>query len=182
MIVASIDVETSGLDPATSDLLSVGLVIFNTNTTFLAPIITQEWLVDHDHIKGHPIALKINANLIQRISNNEGTGIQTISRELYCYLEQRNCRLTFAGKNFSSFDNEFLKRHMPQWSDIRMLGGHRTLDPGSMFAIASDVVPPDLKTCCERAGVIYNSVYAHSALYDANLVAQCIFAFLKGFK
>jgi len=178
MFVMSIDVETTGLDPVTSDLLSVGCVIFNSTNPEYKELFSHEWCVYHTHLKGHPRALTMNHELVSKADDTlTRFPIDVISQDLLNIFATYPNRITFAGKNFLSFDELFLKAYLPDWEAIRKYSGRRVLDPGSMFARPFDDAPPILEECCARAGVEYEAAKAHDALYDARLVARCIHSF-----
>jgi hypothetical protein len=48
----------------------------------------------------------------------------------------------------------------------------RVLDPCSMYVRASDLIPPNLQECCNRAGII--KTVSHTAIDDARLVVELI--------
>lgn len=174
----SIDVETTGLDPATSDLLSVGCVIFNSQNPEYKELYTREWFVYHTHLRGHPRAFVMNAELVSKADDTlSRLPIDIISHEILEMVQTYPRRVTFAGKNFLNFDELFLTKYLPDWAAIRKYSGRRVLDPGSMFAKPTDDVPPDLRNCCVRAGIVYEDSKAHDAIYDARLVAKCIHSF-----
>ena len=83
--------------------------------------------------------------------------------------------LTPAGKNFASFDRQFLKR-LPDFEGMVRLH-HRTLDPAMLFWQPGDEKLPDSKTCYERAGM--NGKVAHTALEDAMAVVWLLRAGIK---
>jgi len=78
--------------------------------------------------------------------------------------------LTPAGKNFASFDRQFLKR-LPRFEQVVKLH-HRTLDPAVLFWEANDEKLPDSKTCYERAGL--DNKVAHTAVEDALAVVRLV--------
>jgi hypothetical protein len=78
--------------------------------------------------------------------------------------------LTPAGKNFASFDRQFLKR-LPRFEQVVKLS-HRTLDPAVLFWQVADEKLPDSKTCYERAGL--DNKVAHTAVEDALAVVRLI--------
>jgi len=79
-------------------------------------------------------------------------------------------KLTCAGKNFGSFDLQFLKRAPGFTNRIRM--EHRTFDPGSMYFRLGDDRIPGTEECCQRANLVTPVV--HQALADAQTVIQLI--------
>lgn len=76
MKYVSIDIETTGLNPETHQILSVGAVIEDTNNKkpyYRAPKFYA--VIPRYCIVGHPMALHMNAELIGDIANyNEGRG------------------------------------------------------------------------------------------------------------
>ena len=68
-----------------------------------------------------------------------------------------------AGKNFASFDMQFLNR-IPQFTKFINFR-HRVLDPALLFWIAGDEKLPDSKLCYERSG--HEAEVAHTAVQDA---------------
>lgn len=69
MIYVSIDVETTGKVPETADLLSVGAIIEDTNNILPWERIPKFYaVIERTHIKGHPFAIAMNAELIAQIS------------------------------------------------------------------------------------------------------------------
>lgn len=176
MIVASIDVETTGLDPEKAELLSVGCVIFDTAYPEYAPDVEVEFFVRHDYLIGHPTALVMNIELIKHCQDTDRLILKEIGDKLLSIFS-RHLRVVFAGKNFASFDRLFLEANIHTWPKIQAHGGHRTLDPGSMYMLRGDPSPPNLRDCCVRAGVKFDPDLAHTALYDAQCVARCIYNF-----
>lgn len=167
----SIDLETTGLNPKADQVLELGAVFVDTEKGTFVPF---RRLIKHDRITGHPFAINMNQELIAEISKGGGIPFQQAMEQFeeWIYKIYGANKFTAAGKNFAGFDNLFLK-----WDECRPAS--RVLDPGSMYVRADDIAPPDLKTCCERAGVQYDLIEAHYALYDAKLVAQCVVNFLK---
>jgi hypothetical protein len=76
-----------------------------------------------------------------------------------------------AGKNFASFDMQFLNR-LPYF-DLHVKFRHRVIDPAILFwNPAEDERLPDSKTCYERAG--YDNTVAHTAVEDAKAVVWLV--------
>ena len=75
MIYVSIDIETTGKDPETCDLLSVGAVIEDTKKMLPWEEVPKFYaIVPREHIKGHPVALEMNKELIGLIAYWLGAG------------------------------------------------------------------------------------------------------------
>jgi hypothetical protein len=76
-----------------------------------------------------------------------------------------------AGKNFASFDMQFLNR-LPYFP-LHVKFRHRVIDPAILFwNPAEDERLPDSKTCYERAG--YDNTVAHTAVEDAKAVVWLV--------
>lgn len=86
----------------------------------------------------------------------------------------KEVKIVVGGKNFATFDAEFFKRI--ESHGVRF--HRRMLDPAQFFADPLDQLLPDLKLCCERAGIPFNPGNHHSAMYDAQLVVDLL---RKGF-
>lgn len=71
-------------------------------------------------------------------------------------------KVTAAGKNFGSFDLQFLLHQSVEFSSSFR---HRSLDPTPYYIKPEDVVPPELKECKLRAGL--DGEVAHRGLDDA---------------
>lgn len=82
-----------------------------------------------------------------------------------------NLTFTVAGKNYFSFDHNFITS-LPGWfGDIRVR--HRAIDPGMLYWWPPDGQIPDMQTCLMRAGIESPTV-AHRALDDARDVVRLV--------
>lgn len=180
MIVCSIDLETTGLDPETCDIVEIGAVVAD----FSKPLDPVEDLPTfHAYITppkggtytGTPYALSMHSEIFRRIANREeGYTYLAPSRLGYVFrkflveagFEEENDHVTItaAGKNFGSFDLQFLKR-VPDFTKHVQIR-HKILDPGSILCdpIEDDVIP-SLDECLERMGFSHN--VTHCAVDDA---------------
>jgi oligoribonuclease len=71
---------------------------------------------------------------------------------------------TAAGKNFASFDQQFLVK-LPRWKQVFAIRS-RVLDPGILFIDwQNDESVPSLDVCKQRAGI--DGVVTHNAVEDA---------------
>ncbi len=176
MPYVSIDIETTGLNPDTCQILEIGAV-WDDWTRPLNQLPTYRRLVLHDEYRGNAFALALNAELLKQLSGERQP----------CFLEEdqvaddlaewlKSCgwdgqsSLTPAGKNFASFDRQFLKR-LPRFEKVVRLH-HRTLDPAILYWRFDDDKLPDSKTCYERAGM--DGKIAHTAVEDALAVVRLV--------
>lgn len=182
----SIDIETTGLDPETCQIIEIGAVIDD----WLEPLCNPPMFhcyVKQDMYRGEPYALSMHATIFRRIATQEkgfGYGYPgEVAKQLGTWMREngayqpdtdnptREARAVVAGKNFASFDDKFL-RQLPHF-DEHVKYHHRILDPAMLFwDPLTDTKPPGMKTCMKRAGL--EGEVAHTALEDAIIVAKLI--------
>lgn len=68
MRITSIDIETTGLNPSTSQVLQIGAVIFDTTDKEFTPLATYNKVVYHREIHGEPFAIQMNSEIIKKIA------------------------------------------------------------------------------------------------------------------
>jgi oligoribonuclease (3'-5' exoribonuclease) len=195
----SIDIETTGLNPLTCDVLEIGAFLEDTENPAgrenLPAFHTYLW---RDVYRGEPYALAMNAHIFQKMlelrktenvdNGNYETRTLVKPEEVWMKLNawiyaQRAMwtdpkafinnppTLVVAGKNVSGFDLPFLKQ-LPAPSLMPKFH-HRVIDPGMMyFDPRNDNVPPDLKECKKRAKLPEH--VSHEALDDAWDVIQLV--------
>ena len=195
----SIDIETTGLDPEYCQVIEVGAIIddLSKNEDMYRLPMFQTYIM-HDKIVGEPYALSMHSAIFKRMSKAKDMVLMTPSYDpidkcvwmdndgySYVYkdnfwiyflhwLQQNdmiNDRINVAGKNFGSFDKQFLNK-LPNWGSIGSRLRHRFLDPGMLYLQNGDVCIPDTKTCMERAGIPGD--VEHTALGDAEVVIKLI--------
>ncbi len=170
MLYVSIDLETTGLNPETCQVIEFAAVLADTSSpgrpVELLP--SYSTYVTHPIYQGEPYALGMHAEAWTRIAKKTPgwsyLPVGLLMKDFHCWLLDQGITspITPAGKNFGSFDLNFLRK-FPGMED---LFGHRVLDPGSMyFDPAVDQKIPDLRTCLRRAGI--DKPIAHTALEDA---------------
>ncbi|MFY9141499.1 exonuclease domain-containing protein [Sulfuricurvum sp.] len=183
----SIDIETTGLDPQKNQILEFGAIAIDTSKhepyidSFRAVFIHQE-------LTGNPIALTMNAGLINEINTvlkdkdtlyilqssasdtvyvRNSQGFQEYFDE---WLQSINFteRLTLAGKNLASFDLKFIEA-----AGIKIKYRHRMIDPAILYVDwEKDETLPDLQQCLDRAGIVKS--VEHTSLGDAGDVAELV--------
>ena len=194
MKFVSIDIETSGLDPDTYQVLEFAAVLVDTDLPFSRSVLpTFSAIVVHQDIEGQPAALAMNAELIKKIADAlmpDGNIKPTCALPDYCEPEELASQFrrwlqingvskpTYAGKNVAGFDLPFL-RNLPDWKRL-IEGHHRVLDPGSMYAEPKHEYVPGLREIMESIPKSYlhdrgfYGLTPHTALDDALMVAIAI--------
>lgn len=162
----SIDIETTGLNPDTDQILEVAAVI-DDRSRRVKDCPTFQAVIRHDRLSGDPRALEMNADLISAIAGGIGMHKLDLGPELRFFLEDYSDgeKYTAMGKNFGSFDWQFLKR-MDRFP-VDMFS-HRFLEVGSLYAQSSGIQSlTDLSESIAEEFEIEGE--AHQAEYDAKV-------------
>jgi len=180
----SIDIETTGLNPDTCQLLSLGAIIEDTeNKLSYEDCPKFHGVIAHKFIQGEPFALNMNTGLINIISQyhtcktQEERDALALMNDIQFYDEgsilpaldsfakqhgfTSEAKLV-AGANFA-FDRSFLSK-FPGYRYLNI--ARRPLEP-SHYTIdwKNDKIMPSLFQCKERLGL--EGGIAHDALADA---------------
>jgi len=176
MPYVSIDIETTGLDPETCQVLEIGAV-WDDWTKPIAELSVYRRLVVHEEYRGNAYALALNSNLLKHLSGQREPWFlepAQVADDFAAWLKgcgwDGTASLTPAGKNFASFDRQFLRR-LPRFEQVVKLS-HRSIDPAILFWRTADDKLPDSKTCYERAGL--DNKVAHAAVEDALAVVRLV--------
>lgn len=189
MKYVSIDLETTGLDAETCQILSIGAVIEDTNKRLEFNKIPKfHCTILHRNIKGEPFALNMNREIIKDISDyisgneekrealSKEKGIfvteNLVVNHFVSFLEQNGfyfdnqspIKINVAGKNFATFDKLFLDK-LHNWKHAVRVN-QRVIDPSIMFTDwKNDEGLPNTNTCLIRAGI--DKETSHTAIEDA---------------
>lgn len=175
MIVYSIDIETTGLDPERHQVLEIGVARGDIYTS--DPLDTWHCYVNHDELYMNSYALNMNRDLLQQIHKLKQTNSKELLRPRHVFPlfnnwltqmgEQQDSKLIVCGRNFNGFDRQFLKQ-------LGFIGlfRHRVLDPTILYMRRGDEYPPSLEETAKRAGLL--PVKSHRALPDAIQSIGCV--------
>lgn len=175
----SIDLETTGLNWETCQILSFGAVIEDrSKETPIEDLPKFHKIINRDFIKGEPYALSLNKDIIETIKLGKSKDLiyeQDLADYFLSFLLQNgyegiqntswgsvSVKINVAGKNFNGFDKRFLEK-VPDFLNIIRIG-HRVLDPAPLYLEKDDVDLPNLQTCLDRAGI--KTEVTHNALQD----------------
>lgn len=180
MRYVSIDLETTGLDPAHDQILQLAMVYEDTELTKAVPVEelpTFVCYVHHDRLTGSGRALAMNGWLIDEIYGGKtkarhqvlGPGGMATEAEIWLRKQLRadERRLTAAGKNVAGFDMLFLP------PDLRQLFTHRCIDVGSVMIDWTESLPLSLQHLIKRH-LDPMKDQSHDALDDARDVIRLL--------
>lgn len=190
MRLLSIDIETTGLDPAYCSTLEVGAVLFDPDPDLQSETPEQrrwqtfERLISHKRIQGEPYALQMNQKILAELAGVERTHIPIVAASnvgpgladwLAFHGVTKDNKVTIVGKNYDAFDRQFLNR-LPGWKAfVEPYVERRTLDVGSLYFSPSDGKVESLDKCLEVVGC--RDLVTHRALDDALAVATSVSRF-----
>ena len=176
----SIDIETTGLDPVTCQIVEVGAIFDDLNNIKpLDQLSTFHRFIKYNMYAGQPYALSMHPATFLKIAKHEEGDKDFIypsalGKELAEWIAQYDSEyktgINAAGKNFASFDRVFLEAlpHFKEHVHFR----HRSIDPAILFYQREDEKLPGTETCCDRAGIPRD--VAHTAIADCLQVIQLV--------
>lgn len=177
MLILSTDIETTGLDVETCQILEVGAVLQSEYNQPIEEMPKFHTYVVHPVMHGDPYALFMNSEILRRIAKREEPYLYSspdeVAPRMAEWLKQNNPenkKITPAGKNVAGFDLPFLRK-LPKFKELIKLY-HRTFDPAILYLRFEDEEIPSLATCIERAKI--SGEVTHTALEDALLVIKLI--------
>lgn len=174
----SVDLETTGLDHNYCQILEVGAVIEDWEHGIVEGLPQFHAYVIHDRIVGEAYALSMHGVILRRIAKQEAPFKYLrpgeVLRELGTFAEKNGLdrmHLNGAGKNFGSFDLNFLKL-LPGYGTVINFK-HRSIDAGNLYwNPAIDKCLPNTEECLKRAGI--QKEVAHNAVEDSQDVVRLI--------
>jgi hypothetical protein len=183
MKYCAINIEATGLDPNTCNIIEFAAVVddFSEHKLIESLPVYQTYIV-YDTYTGDPYALAMHVEIFKKLSTwKKDTEIKVcrpddLFRNLHTFLI--NCgyksidgkiKINVAGKNFSSFDKKFLDKLENNCIEFH----HRSLDPSILyFDPLIDETLPSTEVCLKRAGM--DSFIAHTALADAKAIIELL--------
>jgi len=185
MRYVSIDLETTGLNPETSDIIEFGAVIDDLeNPKPIKELAKFHTYVSHEVYVGSAYAFWLNSVILEKLAHPDPkvymyTKEQDLAELFRNFLQAEKfqsekdsrIKITAAGKNFASFDLKFLTDKNVGFQRFINFH-HRCFDPGSMYFQIGDKEIPATGECKKRAGL--SEVVAHNSIDDALDVIRLI--------
>lgn len=166
MKVFALDVETTGLDVATDQVLEVAVVVDDLQVGVparpFAELPTFRGAIYRTRVTGSPAALAMNAALLERISKRPAATQDTLpvypselslaaNLDWFLTSHRSDQPITVVGFNVWKLDIPILRKMMAKTGSF--LGEHhRAIEVGSLYARPEDQRVPSSQECCSRAG------------------------------
>lgn len=183
MQFVAIDIETTGLDPHKHGVVEFAAIYADLAgsfepKTFHRYIIPINYVWDFYCLKMHSVLIQEIDKLAMAKDPSVVGSLDTVGHQFKRWLHH-DCgiklkegqpltqhydtmeKVTAAGKNFGSFDLQFL---LHQSTEFASTFRHRSLDPVMLYTAPEDKIPLDLSGCKLRAGL--QPRVAHRALQD----------------
>jgi oligoribonuclease len=180
MKYVSIDIETTGLDPETCQIVELAAVIEDTKDQIeieKLPCFHCYVLPEKGNLyTGQPYALFMHSEIFRKIERREHPHLYFYPGEIvknfkkFCDDNKLKFPINVAGKNFGCFDHQFLLRQAHGWKDLKVR--HRFIDPATLYFEKDDEAIPGTELCLKRAG--FDPKTAHTAKEDAIAVIQLL--------
>ena len=186
MKYVSIDIETTGLDPDMHDIIEFGAIFDDLDDD------NPEYKTFHCYFNpqqaggnfvGSPYALSMHADKFLKIASRGPDDMVINPWDLgntfmhwiinvcgYKHEANNKAKIIAAGKNFGSFDLQFLKlkTNLLQFIDIH----YRMIDPCILYYQPGDTMLPSMDECLKRAGI--EKKVTHNAVDDAMDIVRLI--------
>lgn len=183
MKYVSVDLETTGLDPTSCQVLMVAMIVENTARPGVAveDLPTFACYVRHPFYRGESIALAMNGKILEKLGSRDvfvshkdlRTPVEIVDGDCWQRSAERFLDEHFpavpviaAGKNVAGFDLRFFD------AALRSRFHHRTIDPGSLFVNWEEAAPPSLVSLKRRFEI--DTPSAHDAVGDARDVIRVL--------
>jgi DNA polymerase III epsilon subunit-like protein len=198
-----IDIETTGLDQSFCQILQLSAIYEDPSLQLSFEDIPKfNRYIKHDDYHGQDYALWLNSEILLRLSKykNKWTKEEKEKSEIVTSYQRlfedfdgwvrtvlgkqvpilgsnpEIIHINCAGKNFASFDLQFIKialnqLHTPWENGYPIRFRHKILDPAILYVNDEDETLPGLEKCLERAGIKRElqkdgSIITHDALMD----------------
>lgn len=186
--LVSVDIETTGLDPEDSDILEVAAIVFHLDPGNVG-VESFHCFLKHDVIRWNEDTFNFHMKngyfdyaKSEKLKSVPRMDTESFERALVSFLavndvydvsKPRGGSATAVGKNFGSFDLQFLNKLNYGSLKKRRLFKHRALDIGNLLwnPISDGTTLPSSEQCAERMGLSGAGI-THRAMDDADMMVQ----------
>ncbi len=172
MRYVSLDLETGGLSRENTQILEVAAILKDSEKVEQYHECPRLRMLIRPAGPGgtylvEPLAAAWHCELFKEIAETQVVAMvpeEQINKFImaWCLKNGLKDNITFAGKNFATFDLDFL---LSRGGDCPLKYHRRVLDPANMYARVSDSVLPNTDECIKRAGL--QAGPPHMGLSDA---------------
>ena len=171
MLVASLDLETTGLDYEKCQIIEVGVAVDDLAPGKVLPLKDVpkfHCYVQRDTYVGSAFALSMHSKIFLRMAKKEepyrylwpGEAASAMAAFLKPFCGADDGKLTVVGKNFASFDLAFLRHEKPFLKEVVPMFRHRVIDVGTLFLDPGvDEKLPGTEECARRADELAARAY-----------------------
>lgn len=166
MKYVSLDLETTGLNPDTCQVLEIAAILEDTTRGDrpLEDLPSFHAVIHWPYLQGESFALRMNWPIVLEAADH-GREAAEVWHEFELWLSlygvDKSTRGVLAGKNVAGFDRRFLPMAVSERFH------HRTIDPGSVLIDWDKETPPSLGELTGRA-------VTHRAMEDARDVVRVL--------
>lgn len=176
----SVDIESTGLNPQTDQILMFSAVLENTKhpSVHIENLPNFTCYVRHNRYEGNAYALSMNAWILRILAGRSEEGpnhpictLEEMEDAFEKWLDENDLLassgdIVAAGKNFASFDLQFLSPRMKEHFY------YRSIDPGSLLIDWKEEKPLSLSKLKSKLDL--DEEVAHDALEDARDVIRIL--------
>ena len=187
----SIDIETTGLDEKECDIIQFSAIYEDPKLQLPFEEIPKfNRYIKHKFYKGQDYALWLNSDILLKLSKYKDSWTEEEKAKSQIVTSYLNLWQNFgdwvrkitgekspkiwinaAGKNFGTFDLQFIKQHVPFDGALDVKFRSRILDPAELYVNDEDESLPGMEKCLERAGITRQKhkdggIVTHDAIMD----------------
>lgn len=180
-----VDIETSGLDPNKHALLEICIIIvdLDENGNYFAQQTHFEHILPFSGAEIDPISLSINQiDPYQplRFAVEEKIALQNIFSPIFTALKKHHCQKAILVGHNAWFDLLFIQKAILRTKSKSPFHSFTCFDTATLSGLMYGQTV--LSKATAAAGITFNKLNAHSAIYDAEKTAELFCAILNSWR